>query len=95
MRDQHLYKSPAIEVYGHCRLLLPWYLLYIWGRGKFIYNININKHITITLTEGAWLIFFQSGVEKLLAWANGDWAHNPLDLCSQLGAYDLSATATP
>jgi len=23
MRDQHLYKSPTIEVYGHCRLLLP------------------------------------------------------------------------
>jgi len=24
MHDQDLYKSPAIEVYGHCRLLLPW-----------------------------------------------------------------------
>jgi len=23
MCDQHLYKSPTIEVYGHCRLLLP------------------------------------------------------------------------
>jgi len=23
MRDQHLYKSPAIEVYGYYRLLLP------------------------------------------------------------------------
>jgi len=22
--DQHLYVSPAIEVYGHCRWLLPW-----------------------------------------------------------------------
>jgi len=52
MRDQHLYKSPAIEVYGHLR-------------------------ITITLTEDAFLIFFlQSGVEKLLAWAAGDWTHN-------------------
>jgi len=39
--------------------------------------------------------FLQSGVEKLLAWTAGDWTHNPLDLCSQSGAYDLSATATP
>jgi len=23
MQDQHLYQSPTIEVYGHCRLLLP------------------------------------------------------------------------
>jgi len=22
MRDKHLYKSPAIDVYGHCRLLI-------------------------------------------------------------------------
>jgi len=28
--------------------------------------------ITITLTEGALLIFLQSGVEKLLAWAAED-----------------------
>jgi len=36
----------------------------------------------------------QSRVEKLLAWAAGDWTDNPLDLCSQSGDYDLSATAT-
>jgi len=69
MRDQHLYKSPAIDVYGHCRLLLPWLRVSCW-------------------------FFLQSGVEKLLAWVAGDWTHNhTLDLSSQLGAYDLSATA--
>jgi len=31
MHDQHLYKIPAIEVYGHCRLLLPWQRVpYFW-----------------------------------------------------------------
>jgi len=67
MRDQYLNKRPAIEDYGHCRLLLPW------------------------LREPVWF-FFATGVEKLLAWAGGDWTHNPLDLCSQSGAYDLSVT---
>jgi len=28
--NQHLYKSPAIEVYGHCRLLLPWLRVPCW-----------------------------------------------------------------
>jgi len=32
--------------------------------------------ITITLTEGALLIFLQSGVKKFLAWAAGDWTWN-------------------
>jgi len=36
----------------------------------------------------------QSGVEKLLAWAVGI-EPTTLDLCSQSGASDLSATATP
>jgi len=37
MQDEHLSKSPAIEVYGHCKLLLPWLMapyvdfLAIWG----------------------------------------------------------------
>jgi len=30
MRDQQLYKSPAIEVHGHCRLLLPWLRVPCW-----------------------------------------------------------------
>jgi len=30
MRDQRLYKSLAIEVYGHCRLLLPWKRVPCW-----------------------------------------------------------------
>jgi len=30
MSNQHLYKSPAIEIYGHCRLLLPWLRLPCW-----------------------------------------------------------------
>jgi len=30
MRNQHLDKSPAIEVYGHCRLLLPWPSVSCW-----------------------------------------------------------------
>jgi len=64
MRDQHLYKSPTIEVYGHCRLLLPWLRVPGW----FFCNPR---------------------------YAAGNWTHNPLDLCSQSGAYDLSAKATP
>jgi len=38
-------------------------------------------------------LFLQSGVEKLLAWAAGI-EPTTLDLSSQSGAYDLSATAT-
>jgi len=38
--------------------------------------------------------FLQSWLEKLLAWEAGDWTQT-LDLSSQSGAYDLSATATP
>jgi len=30
MRNQNLYKSPDIEVYGHCRLLLPWLRVPNW-----------------------------------------------------------------
>jgi len=30
IRDQHLHKSPAIEVYGHCRLPLPWLRVHCW-----------------------------------------------------------------
>jgi len=30
MSDQYLYKSPALEVYGHCRLLLPWLRVPYW-----------------------------------------------------------------
>jgi len=30
MHDQHLYKNPTIEVYGHCRLLLPWLRVPCW-----------------------------------------------------------------
>jgi len=31
MCDQHLYQSPAIEVCGHCRLLLPWLRVPCWS----------------------------------------------------------------
>jgi len=31
MNDQHLYKNPAIEVYGHCRLLLPRLRVHCWN----------------------------------------------------------------
>jgi len=50
--------------------------------------------ISITLTEGGLLIFLQSGVEKLLAWAAGIQP-TTLDFSSQSGAFDLSAMATP
>jgi len=69
MHDQHFYKSPAIEVYGHCRLLLPKLRVPCW-------------------------FFSQSGIENC-------WHGRPgiepttLDINSQSGAYDLSATATP
>jgi len=49
--------------------------------------------ITITLTEGALLIFFlQSGFEKLLVWPGIEPTTTTLDLISQSGAFDLSAT---
>jgi len=44
---------------------------------------------------GCLVDFFAIEVEKLLAWAAGDWTHNPWDICSQSGAHDLSAKATP
>jgi len=50
--------------------------------------------ITVTLTESALLIFLQSVVKKLLAWQPGI-EPTTLDLSSQSGAYDLSATVTP
>jgi len=49
--------------------------------------------ISITLAEGALLIFSQYGVEKLLAWPGIE--PTPLDLSSQSGVYDLAATTTP
>jgi len=30
MQDQHLYKSPAVEVYGHYKFLLPWLRVPSW-----------------------------------------------------------------
>jgi len=30
MQDQHLFKSPAMEVYGFCRLQLPWLRVPSW-----------------------------------------------------------------
>jgi len=39
--------------------------------------------------------FLQSGVEKLLAWVAAGIERITLDLSSQSGAYDLSATASP
>jgi len=63
MRDQYLYKSPAIEVYGHAVYYYP-----DWG------------------------CFCNPGLKN--CW-NGRLGIEPttLDLCSQSGAYDLSATA--
>jgi len=66
MHDQHLYKSPPIEVYGHCRLLSPWLRGPCW-----FFEIR------------AWKIPGM-GIEPIT-----------LDLSSQLGAYDLSATPIP
>jgi len=50
--------------------------------------------ITISLTDGAMVIFLQSEVEN--CWHERlSIEPTTLDLCSQSGAYDLSATATP
>jgi len=65
MLDQHLFKSPAKEVYGHCRLLLPW--------------LRVPS-----------LFFWQLRVEKLLAWAAGDWTHNLKSLFSVRCLWPLS-----
>jgi len=64
--DQRLFKSLAMEVYGHCKLFLPW------------------------LRVTSWWIFLQSGVEKLLAWAAGDWTHNLRSLFSVRCLWPLS-----
>jgi len=68
MLEQHLYKSPTIEVNGFLQ-------------------------VSITLTYGALLIFFQSEVKKLLVWL----AIEPttLDLGSKSGVVDLSDTTSP
>jgi len=63
---------------------------------QHLYQSPCHRHtslqIIITLTEDAYLIFLQSGVEKLLAWPKIE----PIiiNLLSQSGAYDLSAMAT-
>jgi len=67
MRDQHLFKSPAIEVYGHCRLL--YYPGWEWVPCWFFCNLGL---------KNCW-----PGIEP-----------TTLDLSSQSGAHDLSATAT-
>jgi len=69
MRDQHLFKSPAIGAYCHCRLLLPWLRVPCW-------------------------FFCNPGLKNC---RHGQLGFEPttLDLCSQSGANDLSATATP
>jgi len=59
-----------------------------------IFIINLwSLQITTTLTEGPLFIFLQSGVEKLQAYGSVI-EPTPLDLCSQSGAYDLTATVT-
>jgi len=63
--SQHLYKSPAIEVY-----------------------VTADYHYP---DLGCLVDFFAIQVEKLIAGIEP----TTLDLCSQSGAYDLSATATP
>jgi len=69
MGNQHLYKSPAIEVYGSCRLLPPW------------------------LRVPSWFYFFNPGLKNCwLGWPGIEPI--TLDLSSQTGAYDVSATAT-
>jgi len=58
-------------------------LQYIW----LTQGLQESAQITFTLTEGAYLIFLQPGIEKLLAWGAGDWTHNLRHLSSQSGSY--------
>jgi len=57
-------------------------------------TIEVSLQITITLSECAWLIILQFGFVKLLAWTRLGIEPTTLDLSSQSGAYNLSATAT-
>jgi len=91
-----------------CQSLLLTSIIIIWcsiGSGNLYapptplkessHRILWSLQITITLIERTMLIFLQSGVKKLLAWAASGIESTTLDLSSQSGAYDLSAMATP
>jgi len=57
---------------------------------KVVYKL---LQVTNTLTQSALFIFLQSGDEKLLPWLVIE--PTTLNLGSQSGAHDLSATAPP
>jgi len=54
MRDQHLYKSRAIEVYDHCRLLLPWMNVPSW----FFLQSGVENLLVMVWTNNLRSLFF-------------------------------------
>jgi len=55
--QSYLYKSPAIEVYGHCRLLLPWLRVPCW----FLCNLGLkNNWPSWWLNPSSYDLSFQS-----------------------------------
>jgi len=66
MRDQHLFRSPAIEIHGYCRLLQPWLRVPCW----FFCNLGLKNfwhgpRIEPTTIDPT----FQSGAHDLSATA--------------------------
>jgi len=55
-------------------------------------DVELCIYISITLTEGDLLIFFQSKVEKMQAYPRIE--HVTFDLSSRSGAFDLLASTT-
>jgi len=102
MHDQHLNKSPAIEVYGHCRLQLPWLRVPGWFffairgwkiAGMGCWGLNRQPFRSLFSVSCLWpLSHGNPWAEKLLSWLRIEII--TLDLSFQSGTFDHSAMAT-
>jgi len=83
MGNQHLYKSPAIEVYGHSRLLLPWLRVPCW----FLFQSRVEK--LLARAAGDWTCNLRSYFSVRCLWplSHGD----PWQLLWLLENVDLRA----
>jgi len=69
MRNQRLYKSPAIEVYGRCRLLLSWLRVPSWffWNGDWTHNLwSLFSVRYVPLTSQPWRPLMSLNCPRLL-----------------------------
>jgi len=85
MRNRHLYKSPAIEIYGHRRLLFPWLRVpywYFWQYGveKLLalagdWTDNLRSQFSATATPTMVGILVEKGKTVILLLNSTIWPH--------------------